>query len=74
MVSITVPLEESFNKELEKFSWINWSDIGREAFLKKIRQLEILDKFDKDFKKSKLTDEDCITLGRELRHTMSGRD
>ena len=74
MVSITVSLEESFNNRLESFSWVNWSEIGRAAFLKKMKQLKILDKFEKDFKNSKLTDKDCIELGRELRQAMAGSE
>ncbi len=38
-----------------------------------MKQLEILDKFEKDFEKSKLTDEDCLKLGRELRQAISER-
>ena len=34
----------------------------------RMRQLEVLGKFREDFKASKLTDEDCIKLGRDLRH------
>jgi hypothetical protein len=32
-----------------------------------MRQLELLERLNKDFKKSELTDEDCIALGRKLR-------
>ena len=71
MVSIIAPLEESFKARLDKFPWINWSELAREKFLKKLRQLEILDKFEKDFERSRLTDDDCIKLGRELRQSMS---
>lgn len=74
MVSITIPLEKSFRDRLEAFSWVNWSDVGREAFLKRMKQLAVLEKFKRDFKQSKLTDEECIKFGRELKQTMSGRD
>lgn len=35
MVSITVPLEKDLKKRMERFKWINWSEIGREAARKK---------------------------------------
>ena len=35
MVSLTVPLEESFKERIAKFPWVNWSEIGREESLKK---------------------------------------
>ena len=71
MVTITLSLPEEVKERMEKFAWLNWSAIAREAFLKRMKQIEILEKFDKDFEKSKLTDQDCIKLGRELRQAMS---
>ncbi len=71
MPTVTLSLPEEVKKKMEKFAWLNWSALAREAFIKKMRQLEILDKFEKDFEKSKLTDEDCIKRGRELRKSMS---
>jgi len=71
MVTITLSLPEDIKKKMDRFAWLNWSAIAREAFMKRMRQLEILEKFDKDFEKSKLSDEECVRLGRELRQAMS---
>lgn len=71
MVSITLSVPEELKKKMDKFEWLNWSSIAREAFVKRMKQLEILERFEKDFEKSKLTDEDCIKLGRELRQAIS---
>lgn len=71
MVSVTLSMPEEVKKKMDEFAWLNWSALAREAFLKRIRQLEILAKFEKDFEKSKLTDEDCLKLGKELRKAMS---
>jgi len=73
MVSITLSVPEEVKQKMEKFAWLNWSALAREAFLKKMKQLEILEKFEKDFENSELTDEDCIKLGRELREDISKR-
>lgn len=70
MVSVTLSMPEDVKKKMDEFAWLNWSALAREAFLKKIRQLEILAKFEKDFEKSKLTDKDCIELGRKLKEDM----
>ncbi|MBU0498140.1 MAG: hypothetical protein KKC68_03860 [Candidatus Thermoplasmatota archaeon] len=35
MGCITVSVEKSFKERLAKFSWVNWSEIGREELLKK---------------------------------------
>lgn len=70
MVSVTLSVPEELKKKMDKFEWLNWSAIAREAWLKRMKQLEILERFEKDFEKSKLTDEDCIKLGRELRQAI----
>ncbi len=73
MVSITLSVPKELKQKMDKFEWLNWSALAREAFLNRMKQLEILDKFEKDFEKSKLTDEDCLKLGRELRQAISER-
>lgn len=71
MVSVTLSVPEGLKRKMDEFAWLNWSAIAREAWLKRIRQLEILERLDKDFAQSKLTDEDCLRLGRELRKAIS---
>ena len=71
MVSLTLSIPKEFKQKMDKFEWLNWSSIAREAFAKRMKQLEILSKFEKDFEKSKLTDDDCLKLGRELRQAIS---
>ena len=67
MVSITLSVPKELKQKMDKFVWLNWSSLAREAFIKKMKQLEILEKFEKDFENSELTEEDCIRLGRKLR-------
>ena len=71
MTTITLSVPKEIKQRMDKFSWLNWSALAREAFVKRMRQLEILSKFEKDFENSELTDEDCIELGRELRRELS---
>ncbi len=51
MVSITVTLDDKIKAKIEKFSWVNWSDLAREEALKK----EIFERF---IKTGTLTNED----------------
>ncbi|MBN1157685.1 hypothetical protein JXA85_08765 [Candidatus Woesearchaeota archaeon] len=44
MASVTFATDSELKARLEKFSWVNWSEVGREAFLKKSRLEEIRDK------------------------------
>ncbi len=73
MVSITLSIPEELKQKMDEFKFINWSALARELFLKKMKQLEILNKLEKDFSKSELTDEDCLKLGRKLRRAISER-
>ena len=58
-------------RDADEFSNKINSALAREAFVKRMKQLEILDKLEKDVVNSELTDEDCIKLGRELRQSIS---
>jgi hypothetical protein len=35
MACITISVDKTFKERLSKFSWINWSEIGREELLKR---------------------------------------
>ena len=35
MACITVSVDENFKKRLDKFPWVNWSEIGREELLRR---------------------------------------
>ncbi|MFA6023476.1 MAG: hypothetical protein WC781_05295 [Candidatus Pacearchaeota archaeon] len=73
MTSMTLSIPEDMKNKMEEFAWLNWSELAREAFAKRMKQLEVLAKFEKDFQNSTLTDEDCIKLGRELKKSMSDK-
>ena len=73
MVSITLSVPKEFKQKMDEFEWLNWSSIAREAFAKRMKQLEILEGLDELFKNSELTDEDCIKLGRQLKKDMFKR-
>ena len=51
MVSMTIPIEDNTHNQIEKFSWISWSEIAREEIIKK----EMLERY---IKTGKITDED----------------
>ncbi|MCK5698609.1 MAG: hypothetical protein KAH93_02090 [Candidatus Aenigmarchaeota archaeon] len=41
MVSITIPMEDKAYSELERFPWVNWSEVARV----KLRKREIFEKY-----------------------------
>jgi len=70
MPSITLSVPEELKQKMDAFAWLNWSALAREAFVKRMKQLEVLEKFQKDFENSELTDKDCIKLGKKLKEDM----
>jgi len=67
MPNLTIAIPEKLRKELSEFKVMNWSEVAREAFEKKIVQLKILESFSKD---SELTQEDALRLGRKIKEGM----
>ena len=49
---------------------MNWSEVARQAFMQRIKDLEFLKKFNSD---STLTEEDALRLGRELNKNLAKR-
>ena len=70
MPNLTIAIPENLRKELSEFKVMNWSEVAREAFEKKIIQLRILESFSKD---SELTEEDALRLGRKVNEALSKR-
>ncbi|MFH0875596.1 MAG: hypothetical protein V1859_06675 [archaeon] len=67
MVSITFSVDDKFKSEMDKFSWVNWSDFARDIFLRRIRREEALRKLNELMKDSDLSDEMAMQLGEELK-------
>lgn len=67
MPIITLSIPEDLKKEMDKTKFINWSEVAREAIRERITQLRILDSI---AKKSKLTEQDAIEIGRKIKKSM----
>ncbi|MBI2107288.1 hypothetical protein HYT57_04870 [Candidatus Woesearchaeota archaeon] len=55
---------------MEKFPEMNWSEVARQAFIQKVRDLEFLKKFTSD---SAITEEDALKWGKEVSKSLSNR-
>ena len=67
MASIMASLPNEVKADIEHFSWVNWSEVAREAFIVKIKRLEALEKFEKLLDKSKFTEKDALELSRKVK-------
>lgn len=67
-MTLAVPTE--LKSKMEQFPETNWSEIARQAFLQRIKDLEFLKKFKET---STLTEEDALRMGRDLNKRLAKR-
>jgi len=63
MAVVTVSVPSELKRAMESFAEINWSAVARQAFARKVSDLEFLREMRRD---SKLTEADAIRLGRKV--------
>ena len=67
MASIMASLPDSLKADIEHFSWVNWSEVARGEFIKKIKRLDALERFEKLLENSEFTEEDALKLSRKVK-------
>lgn len=70
MATMTLAVPSGLKNKMEEFPETNWSEIARQAFLQRIRDMEFLRKFKEN---STLTEEDALRLGRGLNKRLAKR-
>ena len=70
MTTMTLAVPSELKNKMESFPEMNWSEVARQAFIQRIKDLEFLRKFKSD---STLTEEDALRLGRELNKNLAKR-
>lgn len=70
MTTITLAVPEELKKKMDTFPEMNWSEIARQAFIQRIKDLEFLKKFKSE---STLTEEDALILGKKVSKVLSNR-
>ena len=66
-MSITISIDEKSRQEMQKFSWINWSEVARNILLDRLKKQEELEKLKSLLENSKLSEEDIIELSKKAR-------
>ncbi len=64
MVNMTLSIPEELYKEIKHHSEIKWSDVARQAFEQKVKELHWMDKL---VEKSELTEEDVNRIGHKIK-------
>ena len=70
MTTMTLAVPSELKNKMETFPEMNWSEVARQAFMQRIKDLEFLKKFKSD---STLTEEDALRLGKELNKNLAKR-
>ena len=66
MVSVSFTISDELKTKMEKFPWINWSEVSREEAIEREKINEDFEEFNRIVSKSKLTEEDAMKLAREV--------
>jgi len=70
MTNMTLSIPELIHKEMMVHSEIKWSDVARQAFEKKIKELHWMDRL---LEKSTLTEKDAQEIGHKIKQGISKR-
>ena len=66
MVSVSFTIADELKVKMNKFPWINWSEVSREEAIKREMLHEDFEEFKRIVSKSKLTEEDAMRLAKEV--------
>ena len=70
MENVSVSVDKDIRKKMLSFSFVNWSEVARQAFSNKISDLEFLEKFTSD---SSMTEQDALRLGAQVNRSLARR-
>lgn len=70
MVNMTLSVPHDLKLQMDEFPVINWSEVAREAFAEKIRELGLLKSITA---KSRLTEKDVMELAKKINAAVAKR-
>jgi len=70
MPNITLSISEDLKTNMDSLPELNWSEVVRDFLSEKVKRALLLKKLDKLLENSKLTEKDCINLGRKAKKSM----
>ena len=70
MTNMTLSIPKELRHEMTAHSEIKWSDVARQAFEMKVKELHWMDKL---VEKSKFTEKDADEIGHKIKHEIRKR-
>lgn len=68
MVTVTLAVPKEMKLRMEEYPEMNWSEVARQAFDQKLKDLEFLREFKS---KSTMTEDEAVALGRALNKNLA---
>ncbi|MBI5158992.1 hypothetical protein HY992_02625 [Candidatus Micrarchaeota archaeon] len=70
MTTMTLSIPNELKQKLEEFPEINWSEVARQAFMQKVRDLDFLKSFKAE---SEMTEAEALKLGKQVRKKLADK-
>lgn len=70
MANMTLAIPDELYKDMSVHSEIKWSEVARQAFVMKIRELHWMDEA---LKNSEFSEEDAMKIGESIKKSMARR-
>jgi len=70
MANMTLSIPEELYREMQRHSEIRWSEVARQAFELKVRELHWMDEV---LRRSELSGEDAERIGHRIKHEIAKR-
>ena len=70
MEHLTISIPEELKKKMDSLRVINWSEVAREAFAKRIELTQGYERFQELVSKSKFSEKDAEELAKEVNKSM----
>ena len=67
---MTLSIPEELHRKMKRHTELKWSDIARQAFEKKVNEVELMDKI---LSKSELDEKDAERIGHEIKSKSNKR-
>lgn len=69
-MNVTFAVSEELHREMRAHPEVKWAEVARAAIKAHLRRLDVYDRL---FSASKLTEQDAVRIGREVRRAAAGR-
>lgn len=67
MDTITINIPKDLRNTLDKHPEINWNEVSRDAILKQLKRLALVDFLEDTLDKSEFTEQDALELGKKIK-------